>query len=141
MHRELLILVCHDADGHFADGNRRAVRHVLEHAEYIIEIQPQNTQQYRLTCRDGGSVILRAPGLDGARAFHRIALYLDTESWTPNLLALVYDLMRHGNFGLMDSIQVQRFIVTQPQQVSYFPWLPQPPILVRSARDLEQTLT
>ncbi len=140
MHRELLILVCHDTDGHFADGNRHTVRHLLEHAGYIATFQPRDTQQYLLACHDGGQVIVRAPGLDGTRTFHRIELYLNAESWTPDLFALVYDLMLHGGFGLMDGIQVQQFIVTQPQQISYFPWLPQPPILVRSVHDLEQVL-
>jgi hypothetical protein len=26
--------------------------------------------------------------------------------------------------------------VTQPQQISYFPWLPEPPLLARTPRDL-----
>jgi hypothetical protein len=31
-------------------------------------------------------------------------------------------------------------IVTQPIEVVYFPWLPEPPLLVRSPRDLGDTL-
>ena len=52
------------------------------------------------------------------------------------MLSLVFELMALGGFGLMNNVDVPQFIVTQPQQISYFPWLPEPPLLVRSPRDL-----
>ncbi len=140
MHHEMMILVCHAADGHFADGNRSAVRRVLDQAGYITEFKTHAAAYYSVTCRDGGRVRLRAPGLAGDRAFHRIEVYRESESWTPNLLTLIFDLMQQGGFGLMETLDVPQFIVTQPQQISYYPWLPQPPVLVRNANDLKQFL-
>jgi hypothetical protein len=132
--REMMILVCHASDGHFADGDRRAVRRVLERSEHITEIHELGPERYVLVCADGGRVELRAPGLGGQRAFHRIELY--PERWTPGLVSLVFELMSFGGFGLMNNLEMPQFIVTQPQQVSYFPWLPEPPLLVRNPRDL-----
>jgi hypothetical protein len=48
--------------------------------------------------------------------------------------------MRMGGFGLLDGLDTAQFIVTEPQQVGYFPRLPEPPLLVRSPRDLAYTL-
>jgi hypothetical protein len=132
--REMMILVCHASDGHFADGDRKAVRRVLERSEYIAEVYELGPERYQLVCADGGRLKLRAPGLDGHRAFHRIELF--PEKWTVDMLSLVFELMSSGGFGLMNNLDVPQFIVTQPQQISYFPWLPEPPLLVRNPRDL-----
>jgi hypothetical protein len=132
----MIILVCHAADGHFADGDRKAVRRVLERSEYLAEIRNLGPERHELTCVDGGRLELRAPGLDGQRAFHRMELYLEPDAWTPDMLALVFDLMAAGGFGLMNNLDVPHFVVTQPQQISYFPWLPEPPLLVRNPREL-----
>lgn len=140
MHRELMILVCHDADGHFADGNRCAVRSILEQSDYLANIYPLDSTRQLITTGDGGQITLRASGLADNRAFHRIELYLVSSTWTPDLLRLVFDLMQRGGFGLMDDIDSAHLFVTQPQQVSYYPWLPQPPLLVRNTTDLEQAL-
>jgi hypothetical protein len=134
MPREMTILVCHASDGHFADGDRQAVRRVLERSEYITEIKALGTERYTLTCVDGGRLGLRAPGLNGQRAFHRMELF--PETWTPAMVGLVFDLMSSGGFGLVNNLEMPQFIVTQPQQISYFPWLPEPPLLARTPRDL-----
>jgi hypothetical protein len=41
----------------------------------------------------------------------------------------------------MNDLDMPQFIVTQPQQVSYFPWLPEPPVLIRNSQDLGQNIT
>ncbi len=140
MHRDMLILVCHADDGHFADGDRAAVRRVLNQSDYVTNVETIDTAGYVITCRDGGRVTLHAPGLDTPRSFHRIALYLESRTWTPDLLRLVFAFMHRGVFGLMDDLELAQFIVTQPQQVSYYPWLPQPPLLVRDVAALTQAL-
>lgn len=140
MHRDMLILVCHAADGHFADGDRAAVRRVLNQVDYVMAVETEGATEYAITCRDGGHVTLHAPGLDTPRAFHRIVLYLESHTWTPDLLRLVFMMMQRGGFGLMDDVELAQFIVTQPQQVTYYPWLPQPPLLVRDVAALTQAL-
>ena len=131
-----LILVCHAADGHFADGNRRAVRSVLDHSISVARIDPLGKERYALRCHDGGRLELHAPGLDGYRSFHRMELALDGDGWTKDMLNLIFELMRAGGFGLMDSLETSHFIVASPDQVSYFPRLPEAPLLVRDSRDL-----
>lgn len=140
MQYDLMILVCHDTDGHFHDGNRLAVHHVLNTASYIATVQPNGNARRIVTCKDGGCTVLYAPGLDTTHVFHRIVLTCAQGHRTRDVLHLVFDLMHKGGFGLMTSVHVPHLIVTQPQQVSYFPWLPQPPLLVRTARDLAQAL-
>jgi hypothetical protein len=135
-----MILVCHAADGHFADGNREAVRRVLDHSEHIACVNLLGREQYEIICADGGSFELYASGLDEGRSFHRMELVLTAESGTADVLHVLLDLMRRGGFGLMDSLETSQFIVTLPQQVVYFPWLPEPPLLVRNPRDLGHTL-
>jgi hypothetical protein len=132
--REMMILVCHASDGHFADGDRKAIRRVIEQSECIAEVEELGPERYALVCADGGRLELRAPGLNGHRAFHRMELF--PEGWTPDMLTLVYELMSFGGFGLVNDLDVPQFIVTQPQQVSYFPWLPEPPLLVRDPHAL-----
>jgi hypothetical protein len=130
----MMILVCHASDGHFADGDRKAVRGVLERSQHIAELHELGPERYGIICADGGRIELRAPGLNGHRAFHRMELF--PETWTSTMLSLIYELMVCGRFGLVNNLDIPQFIVTQPQQVSYFPWLPEPPLLVRSPRDL-----
>lgn len=139
MHR-MMTLVCHAADGHFADGNRKAVRRVLDGSVYITTLSLSGPDRYTISCRDGGRLELYAPGLNGPRSFHRIDLFLKSASWTPNSFDLIFALMSEGGFGLVENLDVPQFIVTQPQQISYFPWLPEPPVLVRSARDLSYSI-
>ncbi len=139
MQSDMLILVCHAADGHFADGDRNAVRHILDQADYIVELNSLSAEQFEVVGRDNGVLELRAPGLNGRRSFHRMEMVLTT-TWTPDMLNLVFDLMQVGGFGLMNSLDMPQFIVTQPAQVSYFPWLPEPPLLVRTPRDLGYAL-
>jgi hypothetical protein len=67
-----------------------------------------------------------------------VALYADY--WTSDMLMLLFNIMHSGGFGLVEDLEAPQFIVTRPQQVSYFPWLPQPPLLVRSPRDLGYTI-
>jgi hypothetical protein len=131
-----LILVCHAADGYFADGNREAVREVLDRSDCVQNVTVVGVERYQIKCADGGQFELQAPGLDGTRAFHRMELSLDSDAWTANLLKLILELMRAGGFGLMDSLEASQFIVTMPQQINYFPWLPEPPLLVQNSRDL-----
>jgi hypothetical protein len=136
----MMILVCHAVDGRFADGNREAVRRELSRSMSVTRLDACGPEQYTLTCRDGGRLRLYAPGLSGQRSFHRIELFLESARWTPDMLHLVFDLMNQGGFGLMENLDVPQFIVTQPQQITYFPWLPEPPKLVRSARDLAYSI-
>jgi hypothetical protein len=130
-----MILVCHAADGHFADGDRHAVHHLLDHSMTIAEIELSGPDRYCISCYDGGQIEVVMPGLNSHRSFHRIELTLLTD-WTQQMLDLVFDLMTAGGFGLVIDLDDPHFIVTQPQQVSYFPWLPEPPLLVRSSHDL-----
>jgi hypothetical protein len=139
--RDMLILACHAADGHFADGDRSAVRLVLDQSHYICALTPLSLEHFALVCADGGEIELRAPGLEGQRSFHRIELFIAPDSWTADIFRLIFDLMHRGGFGLVNNLEAQHFIVTQPQQVSYFPWLPEPPLLVRSPHDLSYALS
>lgn len=139
MHRHL-ILICHDADGHLADGDRQGVQRVLSQAPYVVDVQAAGQDCYLIACADASCVRLSAPGLARAGAFRRMTIALDCDRPSDDVLSLVLDLMRAGNFGLMVSLSAPQFIVSQPQHVVSFPWLPQPPILVRSIRDLSQSL-
>jgi len=139
MHR-MMMLVCHAVDGRFADGNREAVRRELSRSAYVSGLDVRAPEQFTITSRDGGRLGLYAPGLSGQRSFHRIELVLESARWTPDMLHLVFDLMNKGGFGLVENLEFPRFIVTQPQQITYFPWLPEPPRLVRSARDLAYSI-
>ena len=140
MPRDMMVLICHSTDGHFADGDRIAVRRLLDHSLHIAGITVLSPERYAITCRDGGRLELHAPGLRAHRPFHRMELFVDSGMWTDDTLRLLYDLMSAGGFGLMDNLDMPQFIVTQPQQVSYFPWLPEPPVLVRNSHDLGRTL-
>lgn len=140
MQTDLLILVCHAADGHFADGDREAVRHLLHRSDYIVDTILLGPEHFELICPDGGVLELRAPGLEGQRSFRRIEIIPSAPTWTPDMLNLVFDLMTQGNFGLMNNLDMPQFIVVQPAQISYFPWLPEPPLLVRTPRDLGYAL-
>lgn len=139
MHRQL-ILICHDAQGHLANGDRQGVQRVLAHAPYVIDLRTDRPDCFEVTCADAGRVWLSAPGLAHAGAFRRMALELDSERPSDDTLTLVLDLMRAGNFGLMASLAARQFIVARPQQVITFPWLPQPPLLVRSVQELSRSL-
>lgn len=136
----VLILVCHAADRHFADGDRAAVRRLFEQSDVIDALELIGPDQYRILCPDGGGFVLRAPGLDGDRSFHRMEVALYADYWTSDMLMLLFNIMHSGGFGLVEDLEAPQFIVTRPQQVSYFPWLPQPPLLVRSPRDLGYTI-
>ncbi|MBN1562961.1 MAG: hypothetical protein JXA10_03935, partial [Anaerolineae bacterium] len=140
MQRDMLILACHAADGHFADGDRSAVRLVLDQSHYISHLAPLNMEHFVVVCADGGEIELRAQGLESKRSFHRIELFITPDSWTSDIVTLLFDLMHQGGFGLVNALDSQYFIVTHPQQVSYFPWLPAAPLLVRSPRDLSYAL-
>ena len=140
MQRDMLILACHAADGHFADGDRSAVSLVLDQSHYIVALTRLGPEHFVLVCVDGGEVELRAPGLESKRSFHRIELFITPDSWTSDSVNLVFDLMNQGGFGLVNNLESPQFIVTHPQQVSYFPWLPEPPLLVLSPRDLSYAL-
>jgi hypothetical protein len=135
-----MLLVCHADDGHFADGDRKGIRRVLDHSECIASVSVVARERYEIVCADGGVLELYAPGLDGNRVFHRMELHLEARSWTKDMLRLVFELMRAGGFGLMDSLDASQFIVSSPQQVAYFPCLPEPPVLVQNPRDLGLTL-
>ncbi|GAB4422110.1 MAG: hypothetical protein Kow00106_19260 [Anaerolineae bacterium] len=139
MLREMVILVCHAQDGRFADGDRAAVRQVLETSDQVARVLPLGSDVKQVSCADGGRLVLRAPGLDSQRSFHRIDLF-PISDWTSAMAELVYDLMREGGFGLVQDLTTPQFLVTQPQQLTYYPWLPEPPILVRSASELARTL-
>lgn len=139
MHRQL-ILICHDIQGHLANGDRQGVQRVLAQAPYVIDVQAAGQDCFEITCADAGRVWLHAPGLERTGAFRRMALELDSDAPSDDELRLVLDLMRAGNFGLMVSLGARQFIVSRPQQVISFPWLPQPPVLVRTIRDLSQSL-
>jgi|AMZC01.1.fsa_nt_AMZC01002122.1_2 hypothetical protein len=139
MVREMVILVCHAQDGRFADGDRAAVRQVLETSEQIARVLPLGPDVKQVLCADGGRLVLRAPGLDGSRSFHRIDVF-PASAWTGAMVGLLYELMRSGGFGLVQDLATPQFLVTQPQQITYYPWLPEPPILVRSASELARTL-
>ncbi len=140
MQCDMMILVCHAADGHFANGDRVAVQRVLSWSECITHLNVVGPDRYEIVCADQGGLELHAPGLDGHRTFHRMELYPASVGWTLDMLTLTFELMRAGGFGLMDSLDASRLIVTSPQQVHYFPWLPEPPLLVRDARDLGLTI-
>ncbi len=139
MLREMVILVCHAQDGRFADGDRAAVRRILATSDQVTRVLPLGPDVKQVSCADGGRLVLRAPGLDGSRSFHRIDIF-PTSAWTGAMVGLVYELMCSGGFGLVHDLTTLQFLVTQPQQVTYYPWLPEPPILVRSASELARTL-
>ncbi len=140
MPRKMMILVCHAEDGRFADGDRAAIRAALADSKSVARVSETGGGWIEVICVDGGRLTLRAPGLNGGRVFHRMYLFLETETWTAAMLRLVYALMRAGGFGLVRDLDAPQFLVAQPQQVTYFPWLPEPPRLVRSARDLGASL-
>ncbi len=135
-----MILVCHAADGHFADGNREAVRRVLDMSNVVADVHLLGRERYEIFCADGGRLELYAPGLDWTRSFHRMEVSFTPETWSADVLSLLLELMRKGGFGLLDRLDAPQLIVTQPIEVVYFPWLPEPPLLVRSPRDLGDTL-
>jgi len=135
-----MILVCHAADGHFADGNREGVRRVLARSPYILRTESLERDWYEITCKDGGLLELHAPGLDGGRSFHHMELVIDTDCWSDDVLRVILEIMRAGDFGLMDGLEASHILVTAPQQVMYFPWLPEPPLLIRDAHDLGSTI-
>lgn len=139
VHRHL-ILICHDAKGHLANGDRQGVQRVLAQAPYLVDVQAAGQDCYEIICADAGRSWLHAPGLERGRVFRRMALELDCDVPSDDILSLLLDLMRAGNFGLMVSLGARQFIVSHPQQVISFPWLPQPPLLVRSIRDLGRSL-
>ncbi|NDJ78391.1 MAG: hypothetical protein GYB65_19250 [Chloroflexi bacterium] len=139
MHHHML-LVCHAADGHFADGDRDGIRRVLDESDCIVSIDMSGPERYAIVCRDGGQPELYAPGLHTDRAFHRMELALSPQGWTSDTLKLVFELMRAGGFGLMDSLDAAQIIVSSPQQVAYFPRLLKQPLLVRNSRDLGLSL-
>jgi hypothetical protein len=128
-----MILVCHATDGRFADGDRDAVRSILTHSPRIMQLAMIEAETFWIRCRDGGQLALSAPGLDRARSFHHMGVSVAAGGWTADSLHLLFDLMRLGGFGLVDDIDTPHFIVTDPQQVRYFPWLPEPPLVVRSS--------
>jgi hypothetical protein len=132
----MLLLVCHAAGGHFADGNRAGVRHVLDHVPSIATITLSGPERYSIVCQDGGQLVLAAPGLNSQHAFHRMTIELVSPTWTADLLTVVFELMRAGEFGLMDGLEASQIFVTLPQQTAYFPALPEHPVLVRNSRDL-----
>ncbi|MEW6578434.1 MAG: hypothetical protein AB1435_04485 [Chloroflexota bacterium] len=136
MARKMLLLVCHAEDGRFADGDRTAIRAALTDSKCVARVIEVGGGWIEVICVDGGRLTLRAPGLNGRCAFHRMCLFLESETWTAAMLRLVYTLMRAGGFGLVRDLDAPQFLVTQPQQVTYFPWLPEPPLLVRNSRDL-----
>ncbi|MEP0762294.1 MAG: hypothetical protein HRF48_06095 [Chloroflexota bacterium] len=140
MARNMLLLVCHAEDGRFADGDRTAIRTALTDSKCVSRVIEAGGGWFEVICVDGGRLTLRAPGLNGGCAFHRMYLFLETETWTVAMLRLVYALMRAGGFGLVRDLDAPQFLVTHPQQVTYFPWLPEPPRLVRSSRDLAASL-
>jgi len=140
MQHEMLVLVCHAVDGHFADGDRAAVRRILEESPLITRLDALGAEQYLITTPDGGAFELHAPGLASRRSFQRMVVISRARVWSMDTLDLVYDLMCVGGFGLINNFDMPYFIVTQPQQISYFPWLPEPPLLVRSAQDLAYSI-
>jgi hypothetical protein len=135
-----MILVCHAADGHFADGDREAVRAMLAPSACVSSVNILGSGRYQILCADGGQLELHAPGLEGAHAFHHMELFLQSKAFTHKTLSLILTMMQQGGFGLMDGLDAPQFIVTSPQQVHYFPRLPNTPLLVRSPRDLGRVL-
>lgn len=140
MAQKMLLLACHAEDGRFAGGDRTAIRDVLASSDCIARLMQVGDGLIEIACVDGGRLTLRAPGLHEHCAFHRIYLFAESKTCTPAMLRLVYALMCAGGFGLVRDLDRPQFLVTQPQQVTYFPWLPEPPLLVRSARDLGASL-
>ncbi|MBN1202127.1 MAG: hypothetical protein JXJ20_09755 [Anaerolineae bacterium] len=136
MQRDMMLLVSHAEDGHFADGDRDGVRRVLSGSEYIGDLKLVARERYEIVCTDGAALELYAPGLHKKRPFHRIELFLDLQARTVAALNLILELMREGEFGLMDGLDAARFIVSSPQQLDYFPHLCGPPLLARNTRDL-----
>jgi len=139
MLREMVILVCHAQDGRFADGDRAAVRQILQHSNYVARTTVLEAGVQQVICVDGGQLVLRAPGLDGPRSFHRMDIF-PMSVWTGAMVGLLYDLMHKGGFGLVQDLATSQFLVTHAQQITYFPWLPEPPVLVRSAGELATSL-
>lgn len=140
MARKMLLLVCHAEDGRFADGDRAAIRAALADSKCVARAMGVGDGWIEVICVDGGRLTLRAPGLNEQYTFHRMALFPESQTWTAAMLRLVYTLMCAGGFGLVHDLDAPQFLVTQPQQVTYFPWLPEPPLLVRSSRDLAASL-
>ncbi len=140
MHLSSMILVCHAADGHFADGDRAAVRELLDQSPDITDLTTTGPDTYWVACSDGGRMALSAPGLDGSRPFHHMGVTIEAGELTPAVLRLLFDLMCLGGFGLVDDIEAPHFIVTDPQQLNYYPWLPEPPLVVRDGDALGYVL-
>ena len=133
-----MLLVCHAADGRIANGNRDAVSRLLARADY--EVRAIRRGWFAITCADGGSVELVAPGLEGTQLFRRAELIFNSASWTEDVLRLVMGIMRAGGFGLMDGLNATRVMITSPEQLLHFPWLPEPPLIIRSPRQLATAL-
>lgn len=133
-----MLLVCHAADGHFANGNREAVRRLLARA--ACEVRAIAQGRFSVKCLDGGQIELVAPGLDGTGSFRRAELRFSAASWTDDVLHLVMSLMRVGGFGLLDDVNAPQILVASPEHLLSFPWLPEPPRLVRSVEQLALAL-
>ncbi|MBN1681430.1 MAG: hypothetical protein JW966_14205 [Anaerolineae bacterium] len=131
-----MIMVCHAADGYFADGNREGVRRVLNQTTRVGQVLPLGHDHYQIVYTNGGTLELRACGLGGGRSFHYIEVCLTSASWTGDMLTLIFNLMKAGGFGLLDSLDSHQIIITAPEQIVYFPWLPEPPRVVRSPHEL-----
>lgn len=137
---DLLLLVCHAAEGYLTDGNRAAVNRTLDRSGCITAIDRAASGWYTVHCTDGGRLRLHAPGLIGAGAFHRILVGLDAGRLSRAGVAVLYDLMHDGGFGLLASLDAPRLVVTRRRQVLTFPWLPEPPLLVTNAAELGAAL-
>lgn len=135
-----MLLVCHAADGYFGDGNRLAVRRILDRAALTMPSPATGPDRYEICFADGGRFSIHAPGLDSPHPFHRIALHADAAALTPSALALIYDIMILGGFGLLSTLNTCRFIVTSRQQAAYYPHLPEPPHVILSAAELGHVL-
>lgn len=133
-----ILLVCHAADGRIANGNREAVRRLLARA--ACSVRAVRRGWFVIECADGGSVELVAPGLEGTHSFHRAEMIFNTASWTEDVLHLVMGIMRAGGFGLLDGLNATRVMIASQEQLLHFPWLPEPPLIVRSHRHLAVAL-
>ncbi|WP_162909627.1 hypothetical protein [Aggregatilinea lenta] len=133
-----MLLVCHAADGRIATGNREAVRRVLARADY--DVRAVRRGWFAITCADGGSVELVAPGLEGTHTFRRAELIFNAASWTEGVLQLVMSIMRAGGFGLLDGLNATRVMITTPEHLLHYPWLPEPPLIIRGPRHLATAL-
>jgi hypothetical protein len=64
-----MLLVCHAADGYFADGNRLAVRHILDRASLAMQGITIGPDCYELCSPEGGPFSVHAPGLNALFSF------------------------------------------------------------------------